>query len=30
MTDDSDVEIRPIWAFEEIEEAIARELQQKP
>jgi hypothetical protein len=29
MTDDSDVEIRPIWTLEEIEEAIARELQQE-
>ena len=29
MTDDSDVEIRPIWAPEEIEEAIAQELQQE-
>jgi hypothetical protein len=29
MTDDSDVEIRPIWAPEDIEEAIARELQQE-
>jgi hypothetical protein len=29
MTDDSDVEIRPFWAPEEIEEAIAREVQQQ-
>jgi hypothetical protein len=29
MTDDSDVEIRPIWTMEEIEEAIARELEQE-
>ena len=29
MTDDSDVEIRPIWSLEEIDEAITRELQQQ-
>jgi hypothetical protein len=29
MTDDSDVEIRPIWSLEEIEEALARELEQE-
>jgi hypothetical protein len=29
MTDDSEVEIRPIWSHEEIEEALARELQQQ-
>jgi hypothetical protein len=29
MTEDSDVEIRPIWSPEEIEEAIARESQQQ-
>lgn len=28
MTDDSDVEIRPIWTMEEVEEALARESQQ--
>ena len=27
MTDDSEVEIRPIWSLEEIDEAIARETQ---
>jgi hypothetical protein len=29
MTDDSDIEIRPIWSMEEIEEALAREQQQE-
>ena len=29
MTDDSDVEIRPFWSPEDIEEAIARELRQQ-
>ena len=29
MTEDSEVEIRPIWSPEDIEEAIARELQQE-
>ena len=28
MTEDSEVEIRPIWSLEDIEEAIERELQQ--
>ena len=30
MTDDSDVEIRPIFSPEDIDEAITRELQQQP
>ena len=29
MTQDSEVEIRPIWTLEEIDEAIARESQQQ-
>jgi hypothetical protein len=29
MTDDSDIEIRPIWTMEEVEEALARESQQE-
>ena len=29
MTEDSEVEIRPIWPLEDVEEAIKRELQQQ-
>jgi hypothetical protein len=29
MTEDSEVEIRPIWSLEDVEEAINRELQQQ-
>jgi hypothetical protein len=29
MTEDSEVEIRPIWSLEEVDEAIKRELQQQ-
>jgi hypothetical protein len=29
MTDDSDVEIRPIWSPEDVDEAIKKELQQE-
>ena len=29
MTDDSEVEIRPVWSLEEVDKAIARELQQE-
>jgi hypothetical protein len=29
MTEDSEVEIRPIWSLEDIDEAIKRELQQE-
>jgi hypothetical protein len=29
MTDDSEVEIRPVWSLEEIDEALKRELRQQ-
>jgi hypothetical protein len=29
MTDESEVEIRPIWTLEDVEEAMAREVQQE-
>ena len=29
MTEDSEVEIRPIWSLEDVEKAIQRELQQE-
>ena len=29
MTEDSEVEIRPIWSLEDVEDAIKRELQQE-